>query len=109
MPLSSFQHGTTADDYLLAHTLATIAVAKGRTSALWIVTATLDRYLGQIGQPQIYGTQTHRPSSTPWTQEPYNRTLVPESLLKVLGVDSRTEQQRRVDTLNGAKWSAAIA
>jgi hypothetical protein len=25
------------------------------------VTATLDRYLGQIGQPQIYGTQTHRP------------------------------------------------
>ncbi|MGD0648303.1 MAG: hypothetical protein ABR971_09950 [Acidobacteriaceae bacterium] len=98
-----FQHGTSADDYLLAHTLATIAVARGSSNALWIVAASLDRYLGAIGQPQIYGTQTHRAPATPWTQEPYNRTLVPDSLLKALGVDSRTEQQKRVDVLNAAK------
>lgn len=98
-----FQHGMDADDYLLAHTLATIAVAKGNASALWIVTATLDRYLGKIGQPQIYGTQTHRTPSTPWTQEPYNRNLIPGSMLKTLGVDSRTEQQKRVESMNGAK------
>jgi len=98
-----FQHGMNADDYLLAHTLATIAVAKGNASALWIVTATLDRYLGKIGQSQIYGTQTHKTPSTPWTQEPYNQTLIPSSMLKVLGVDSRTEQQKRVESLNAAK------
>ena len=52
-----FQHGDNPDDYLLAHTLAMIAVAKGDPSALWIGTATLDRYLQSIHQPQIYGTQ----------------------------------------------------
>lgn len=97
-----FQHGATADDYLLAHTLAMIAVSKGRPSALWIATATLDRYLNKVGQPQIFGTQTNRTPTTPWTQEPYNRTLVPDSLLPVLGVDSRAQQQRQVDRLNKA-------
>ncbi len=96
-----FQHGSDADDYLLAHTLATVAVSKGKASALWIVTATLDRYLGKIGQPQIYGTQTHRTPSTPWTQEPYNRTLIPDGMLQVLGVDSRAKQQIRLDALIG--------
>jgi hypothetical protein len=59
-----FQHGTAADDYLLAHTLATIAVAKGRTSALWIVTATLDRYLGQIGSHKFMARRLTGPVNT---------------------------------------------
>ena len=52
-----FQHGGTPDDYLLAHTLAMVAVARGRSTAIWIAAATLDRYLQNIKQPQIYGTQ----------------------------------------------------
>ncbi len=93
-----FQHGSTADDYLLAHTLAMVAVARGRISALWIGAATLDRYLQNIGKPQIYGTQFEwGTKDQPTTQEPYNRTLTAESLRLALGVPSQPvqEQQRQ--------------
>jgi hypothetical protein len=93
-----FQHGDTADDYLLAHTLAMIAIAKGHTSALWIATATLDRYLGKIGQPQIYGTQYHRKPDTPWTQEPYNRTLISDGLRQQLDVPNLAAQKKQLET-----------
>jgi len=92
-----FQHGDSADDYLLAHTLATLAVAKGRDSAVWIMTATLDRYLHKIGQPQIYGTQFAPQPGGDWTQEPYNRTLVSDDLLKQLGVRSRADQEKQLE------------
>jgi hypothetical protein len=52
-----FQHGEEADDYLFAHILATEAVALGYSRAKWIAAATLDRYLQQIGQKQVFGTQ----------------------------------------------------
>jgi hypothetical protein len=55
-----FQHGDGASDYLLAHTLAMVSVSKGNTEAIWIASATLDRYLQEIGQKQIYGTQTQQ-------------------------------------------------
>jgi hypothetical protein len=41
--------------YLLAHTLAMVAVKKGNEDAIWIAAATLDRYLQSIEQSQIYG------------------------------------------------------
>ena len=92
-----FQHSDTADDYLLAHTLAMIAVAKGHASALWIATATLDRYLNKIGQPQIYGTQYQRKPETPWTQEPYNRTLISDALRQQLGVPDLAAQEKQME------------
>ncbi len=70
-----FQHGSTPNDYLLAHTLAMIAVKKGRGSALWIATATLDRYLHSMHQPQIYGTQFVGPR--PPHRRHRNPTIVP--------------------------------
>jgi hypothetical protein len=89
-----FQHGDTPDDYLLGHTLAMVAVAKGDARALWIATATLDRYLQAIGRKQIFGTQFRLlpgingkiDTKAPWTQEPYDPTLVPDSLRTELGV-----------------------
>ena len=72
-----FQHGDTSDDYLLAHTLAMVAVAKGDAGALWIGTATLDRYLHSIQRPQIYGTQFVTPDNKPVTQEPYRPAVDP--------------------------------
>lgn len=86
-----FQHGGKTDDYLLAHTLAMVAVSKGRKESLWIATATLDRYLIGIGQRQIYGTQYSRPKGV-WTQEPYNRDLVSDALRKALGTKTLAEQ-----------------
>lgn len=95
-----FQHGDTPDDYLLAHTLALVAVAKGETGATWIAAATLDRYLDAIGKPQIYGTQFHNKNAGPHTQEPYNRDLISDSLRHQLGVPSvsaQEEQRKRYD------------
>lgn len=85
-----FQHGETSDDILLAHTLAVVAVSKGRQKASWIACATLDRYLLQIGKAQVYGTQFQskiqgvpKPAVT---QDPYDRNLISDSLRQQLGV-----------------------
>jgi hypothetical protein len=90
-----FQHGSTPNDYLLAHTLAMIAVKKGRGNALWIASATLDRYLQAIHQQQIYGTQFFTRPNEPTTQEPYDRTLISDPLRRQLGVPSQPSQDER--------------
>jgi hypothetical protein len=88
-----FQHGSTPGDYLLAHTLAMIAVKKGYGPALWIATATLDRYLQSIHQPQVYGTQFLNPQGQPATQEPYDRNLISDALRRELGVPVQSAQE----------------
>jgi hypothetical protein len=99
-----FQHGDTPDSYLLAHTLAMIAVRKGYGDALWIGTATLDRYLQSIKQPQIYGTQFHTSKDQPTTQEPYNRALISDAFRRQLGVPvtaAQEEQRKKYDMERG--------
>ncbi len=95
-----FQHGSTPDDYLLAHTLAMVAVSKGDASALWIASATLDRYLHATKQPQIYGTQFFTRADQPTTQEPFNRTLISDALRKQLGVPSLAEQDKQRESFD---------
>jgi hypothetical protein len=90
-----FQHGGDAESYLMAHTLATVAIARGRSDATWIAAASLDRYLQKIGQKQIYGTQYSVPEGGPATQEPYDRTLISDALRKVLGVPLQADQEKR--------------
>ena len=90
-----FQHGSTPEDYLLAHTLAMVAVARGEASAIWIAAATMDRYLNSIHQPQVYGTQFWFHGKEPVTQEPYNRTLIPDSLRRQLGVPGQATQEEQ--------------
>jgi hypothetical protein len=98
-----FQHGSTPDDYLLAHTMAVIAAARGRPDATWIASATLDRYLQNIGQKQIYGTQYQTPKSQPASQEPYDRDLVSDALREALGVPSQAAQEERRKAFSPAK------
>ncbi len=90
-----FQHGDAPEDYLLAHSFALIAAARGRPDATWIGAATLDRYLQAIGRPQIYGTQYRTPAGRPATQDPYDRTLVSDALRAALGVPDQAAQERR--------------
>lgn len=97
-----FQHGDRPDDYLLAHTLAMVAVAKGDNGALWIASATLDRYLQSSRRPQIFGTQFLGKPGSPQTQEPYNRELISDSLRAELGVPSTAQQQEQLKTMNAA-------
>ena len=88
-----FQHGSKPDDFLLAHALAMVAAAKGDEDALWIGTATLDRYLHSTGKSQIFGTQIKEKADHTATLEPYNRSLVADVLRRELGVQPLAVQQ----------------
>ncbi|WP_433971714.1 hypothetical protein [Tunturiibacter lichenicola] len=87
-----FQHADTANDYLLAHTLAIVAVSKGDATAVFIAAATLDRYLWKVGQKQVFGTQYSGDAKHEFTQEPYDRELVSDALREQLGVASQASQ-----------------
>ena len=95
-----FQHGSTAEDYLLAHTLAVISASKGDPEAVWISAATLDRYLWSQGQQQEFGTQYQmRPArDAAFTQEPFDRALVSDALraqLRVVPLRRKSGSARR--------------
>jgi hypothetical protein len=92
-----YQHGGEPSSYIMAHTLAVAAVARGHEKAGWISAATLDRYLQSIDQPQIYGTQTSIPQGQAPTMEPYDQDLIPDSLRAILGVPSRAAQDARLE------------
>lgn len=94
-----FQHGGTPEDYLKAHLLAMIAVARGHPSALWIASATLDRYLQSIGKPQILGTQYRLTGKGSATQAPYDRSVVSDTLRRALRVPSLAERDKQLDAM----------
>jgi hypothetical protein len=92
-----FQHGASADDYLLAHTLALIAMKKGRVGAVSIAAETLDRYLQKSGRPQIYGTQfIGDPKTHKWSQDPYQPSLISDALRRELGVETVDVQKEQL-------------
>lgn len=91
-----FQHGQEANDFLKAHALAVVAAARGRRDAAWIAAATLDRYLQNVGQKQIYGTQYRLPSNEPVTQEPYDRTLLSDALRRASAVPDLAAQEQNL-------------
>ncbi|PYU24738.1 MAG: hypothetical protein DMG30_07860 [Acidobacteria bacterium] len=95
-------------DYLLAHVLASVAVAKGDSKSLWISAASLDRYLQLIGQTQVFGTQYQSKDDKPYTQEAYNRTLIPDALRLVFCVPSLKQQKSNVADFNAGKYPAGI-
>lgn len=90
-----FQHGDTANDYLLAHALATTAISMNEPLASWLAAASLDRYLQNIGQSQIYGTQFQIPYVGDVTQGAYDRNLLPDAARAAVGVPSLAEQEEQ--------------
>jgi hypothetical protein len=91
-----FQHGATPDDFLFAHTLAMVAAAKGDEEALWIASATLDRYLHSTGKRQVFGTQIKEKADHTATLEPYNRELVDDAIRRELGVQPIAVQEEQL-------------
>ncbi len=96
-----FQHGDTAEDILLAHVLAVTGIARGDSESRWIAAATLDRYLHRQNQPQIFGTQfLGQTAEIKWTQEPFNRDLLTESIRREFCVPSLPQQAVILDAMN---------
>lgn len=101
-----FQHGSTPEDYLLAHALAVTGVAKGSKQAAWIAAAALDRFLQSVDRDQIYGTQTRMEHGGGPTLEPYDRDLLPDAVRAAAGVPSRTEQDNQLEQFRAARQAA---
>ena len=112
-----FQHGDNADDCLFAHILAMEAMARGTESARWIAAATLDRYLQSIKRPQIFGTQYPLDPNAPHpvhsgaspfrsgrTLEPYNESVLPDSIRTDFCVPALALQKENVAIFNAGKW-----
>jgi hypothetical protein len=95
-----FQHGSTPSDYLFAHLLAMVGVSKGDMESRWIAAATLDRYLQSVKQPQVFGTQYGRQDSSPWSQEPYDHAVVPDTFRKEFCVPSLSQQGNMLAAMN---------
>ena len=104
-----FQHGDAPIDFLRAHLLATMAIAKGQPDAPWIAAATLDRYLQEIGKPQVLGTQFTRGDDGKFTQEPYDRSVASDAMRKIMQVPTLAEQeaQRREYEANAKRSPAS--
>ena len=91
-----FQHGAEPRDYLFAHALALVALAKGDRSASWIASATLDRYLHSIDRQQIFGTAFSAGGSD---QGSFDRDLISDAIRRELGVPALAEQRQVMQQL----------
>ncbi|WP_443750762.1 hypothetical protein [Asticcacaulis solisilvae] len=103
-----FQHGATPGDFLMAHTLAVIAVKKGDSGGPWIAAASLDRYLQSVGQKQIYGTQSHA-SAGGKSREPFDRDLVSDALRRELKVADLATQDAQFPSAQAGAAQAGAA
>ncbi|HEY4949178.1 MAG TPA: hypothetical protein VIH88_02475 [Candidatus Acidoferrales bacterium] len=98
-----YQHGQTPHDYLLAHVLAMTSVAKGYKDGIWLAAATLDRYLQSVKEPQIFGTQYFQWGKNPYSQEPYDKDLVSDSLRAAWCVAPYSTQIENLKAINAGK------
>ncbi|MGE5113717.1 MAG: hypothetical protein ACM3JB_22870 [Acidobacteriaceae bacterium] len=97
-----------ANDFLLAHVLANVAIAKGDSKSLWISAASLDRYLQLTGRPQVFGTQYQSKDNGPVTQDPYDSALIPDALRAVFCVPPIKQQELNVAEFDAGKYPKGI-
>jgi len=103
-----FQHSSDPEALVLAHVLAVTAIIQGDSSAKWLAAATLDRYLQNDKQPQVFGTQFLRQGdNSQWTMEPYNRAAVPDDVRRLWCVVSQREQDQALQGLQAGKSEGA--
>ena len=95
-----YNHGTTAEDYLRSHELAVLAAAKGNRMALFLSAASLDRFLREIGRPQVFGTQYNRRDNLA-TIEPFDRSMS-DNLRVEFGVPRLKELDARLAERNSS-------
>ena len=110
-----FQHGESADDYLLAHILAVDAVIKGDDKSKFLAAATLDRYLQFINRPQVFGTQ-YAPltpvqprnvgvfKGRTWTHMPFDEQALTDAVRHDYCVPDLEQQKKNLATLNAGSY-----
>ncbi|MFT8553797.1 MAG: hypothetical protein ABF697_00605 [Zymomonas mobilis] len=74
-----------SEDALFAHSLAMAALANGDETAITTATNSLDHYLMLNGRPQIYGTCREGSAKNSPIKQPYDNSIIPETLRHELG------------------------
>lgn len=98
-----YQHGYSPRHYLLAHALATAAAFQGHEAALKLSASTLDRYLGSVGQPQVFGTQLRKmPGDAEFNPEPFDREMLPDFVRALYNVPNLADLEVRLERMNNA-------
>ena len=87
-----FQHGEESADFLMAHVLAMTASAIEPQRGAWIATATLDRYLVNIGKAQVFGTQLD-------SRIRFDKDFIPDAVRAANCVPSVADRERLVNAL----------
>jgi hypothetical protein len=95
-----FQHSNVPDDYLLAHILSVVAIAKGSKDAPWLSAASLDRYLQSIKRKQVFGTQYFKNDKQVYIFDEYDPDLLTDAIRKALDVPVKAEQQKDLEKMN---------
>ena len=99
-----FQHSSNPEALTLAHVLSVTAIIQGDGSAKWLAAATLDRYLQNARQPQVFGTQFLRQGDNlQWSMEPYDRAAVPDGVRRLWCVVSQPDQDQALKDLRAGK------
>jgi hypothetical protein len=97
-----FQHSTKPAEVLLAHELAVTAVSKGNSNGKYMAAASLDRYLWNLNQPQVYGTQFKKVENGNWSMEPYARESLTDAERRLWCVIPLAQQEEILrGVLNG--------
>lgn len=99
------QHGNSAEDIRLAHSLSTIAntLDPEHKRAKWLLAASWDRLMLYFKQPQWYGTQSVRDPSGKFVLYPVDPDAVTDADRAALGVPSLAEAQARIESKRESK------
>ena len=89
------QHAPAPDDYLLAHDLCVVAIARGEERAKWLEAASLDRFLTNIGRAQRFGTQFQSKDLDHPVTLMATDPSVPDSLRRALNVPTLEQAKQR--------------
>jgi hypothetical protein len=88
-----FHHGSTPENYLVAHVLACAGIVKGDINSRWLAAASLDRYLLETKRKQIYGTQFTGTPGAPIPDD-YDKSLLNDNLKATLCVIPQEERHQ---------------
>ena len=99
------QHGQPPDDYKLAHEwcLKAVELDPEYPGARWLAAAAQDRYLMNLGKPQLYGTQFKKDQNGPWYLWQVDPAVTDEERVK-WDVPPLARARARVEALNGGTF-----
>lgn len=101
-----YQHGDTPAHYDQARRWALRAVEldPGNKGARWLACAAEDRYLHNIGKPQVWGTQYTKPNTSGvWTMEPFDRAAHTDEERAANGVQTLAQSAARLEKMNAVR------